>query len=63
MDTQGNAIGTLTDVLQPGGADVLVFSGRPKGSLMAPHLKKLVKEITKDTHRAGRSRAAGGGRV
>ncbi|MBE0601587.1 MAG: 16S rRNA processing protein RimM, partial [Firmicutes bacterium] len=25
VDTQGNPIGTLTDVLQPGGTDVLVF--------------------------------------
>ena len=45
VDTQGRAIGTLTDVLQPGGADVLVFS-TPEGPMMAPHLKKLVKEIT-----------------
>ncbi len=45
VDTKGNAIGTLTDVLQPGGADVLVFT-TPQGPLMAPHLKKLVKEIT-----------------
>jgi len=47
VDTQGNAIGTLTDVLQPGGTDVLVFS-TPEGPMMAPHLKKLVKDITKD---------------
>jgi 16S rRNA processing protein RimM len=48
VDTQGNPIGTLTDVLQPGGADVLVFQ-TPEGPMMAPHLKKLVKDITK-TH-------------
>jgi 16S rRNA processing protein RimM len=47
VDTQGNAIGTLTDVLQPGGTDVLVFS-TPEGPLMAPHLKRLVKGITRD---------------
>ncbi len=47
VDTQGNAIGTLTDVLKPGGTDVLVFQ-TPEGPLMAPHLKKLVKEITSD---------------
>ena len=46
VDTQGNAIGTLADVLQPGGADVLVFQ-MPRGLLMVPHLKKLVKAITK----------------
>ena len=45
VDTQGNVIGKLTDVLQPGGADVLVFD-TPDGPMMAPHLKKLVKEIT-----------------
>ena len=47
VDTKGNAIGTLTDVLQPGGTDVLVFM-TPEGPLMAPYLKKLVKEITRD---------------
>ncbi len=47
VDTQGNAIGTLTDVLQPGGVDVLVFQ-TPQGPLMAPHLKKLVKRITRE---------------
>ena len=45
VDTQGNTIGKLTDVLQPGGTDVLVLS-TPEGPLMAPHLKRLVKEIT-----------------
>lgn len=47
VDTRGNEIGTLTDVLQPGGTDVLVFQ-TPDGPLMAPHLKRLVKEITRD---------------
>jgi len=47
VDTKGNAIGTLTDVLQPGGTDVLVFH-TPEGSLLAPHLRKLVKSVTKD---------------
>jgi len=47
VDTQGREIGTLTDVLQPGGTDVLVFQ-TPEGPMMAPHLKKLVKEIAKD---------------
>ena len=47
VDTRGNRIGTLTDVLQPGGTDVLVFQ-TPEGPLMAPHLKRLVKSITKD---------------
>lgn len=46
VDTRGNEIGTLTDVLQPGGTDVLVFQ-TPDGPLMAPHLKRLVKEITR----------------
>ena len=47
VDTQGNAIGKLTDVLQPGGTDVLVFA-TPDGPLMAPHLKRLVKQITQE---------------
>lgn len=47
VDTQGREIGTLTDVLQPGGADVLVFS-TPEGPMMAPHLKKLVKDVSAD---------------
>jgi 16S rRNA processing protein RimM len=47
VDTRGNRIGTLTDVLQPGGTDVLVFQ-TPEGPLMAPHLKRLVKSVTKD---------------
>jgi 16S rRNA processing protein RimM len=47
VDTRGNRIGTLTGVLQPGGTDVLVFQ-TPEGQLMAPHMKRLVKEITRD---------------
>ncbi len=47
VDTRGNAIGTLTDVLQNGGTDVLVFK-TPEGPMMAPHLKKLVRQITED---------------
>ena len=47
VDTQGNEIGKLTDVLQPGGTDVLVFQ-TPEGPLMAPHIKRLVKEITQE---------------
>ena len=47
VDTQGREIGTLTDVLQPGGADVLVFQ-TPDGPMMAPHLKKLVKDVSKE---------------
>jgi len=47
FDTRGNEIGKLTDVLQPGGTDVLVFQ-TPEGPLMAPHLKKLVKEVTRE---------------
>ena len=34
-------------MLQPGGTDVLVFQ-TPEGPLMAPHLKRLVKDVTKD---------------
>ena len=47
VDTAGREIGALTDVLQPGGTDVLVFT-TPEGPMMAPHLKKLVKEVTKE---------------
>ena len=44
VDTQGNAVGTLKDVLQNGGTDVLVFN-TPRGSMMAPFLKRLVREV------------------
>ncbi|MCE5342642.1 MAG: ribosome maturation factor RimM, partial [Eubacteriales bacterium] len=43
-DTDGNEIGTITDVMQNGGADVLVFS-TPRGPMMAPFLKRLVREL------------------
>jgi len=47
VDTQGNIIGTLRDVLQNRGTDVLVFD-TPRGSMMAPFLKRLVLQI--DVH-------------
>ena len=50
VDTNGRDIGTLTNVLQNGGADVLVFQ-TPYGPMMAPFLKRLVREM--DVH-AGR---------
>lgn len=43
-DEGGNPIGTLKDVLQNGGTDVLVFS-TPQGMLMAPFLQKLVLSL------------------
>ena len=44
VDTQGREVGTLTDVLQHGGADVLVFT-TPRGPMMAPFLKRLVVSV------------------
>lgn len=47
VDTDGRDVGVLADVLQNGGTDVLVFS-TPRGSMMAPFLKKLVRSV--DVH-------------
>lgn len=44
VDTEGREVGTLTDVLQNGATDVLVFH-TPRGSMMAPFLKRLVVEL------------------
>ncbi len=44
VDTEGVARGRLTDVLQPGGADVYVFTG-PDGETMVPALKRVVLEV------------------
>ena len=44
FDTKGNAIGTLVDVLTPGGVDVFVFK-TPKGRLMTPGLKDVLAEV------------------
>ena len=44
FDTKGNPIGTLTEVLTPGGVDVFVFK-TPKGTLMTPGLKDVLKEV------------------
>ena len=44
VDTAGGQIGTLTEVLQNGGTDVLVFA-TPRGSMMAPFLKRLVLKL------------------
>ena len=40
-DTQGNVVGTLKEVLTPGGVDVFVFD-TPKGNLMMPALKSVL---------------------
>ena len=40
-DTKGNEIGTLKDVLTPGGVDVFVFKTK-KGTLMTPALKEVL---------------------
>ena len=44
VDSEGRAVGVLTDVLQNGGADILVFK-TPRGSMMAPFLKRLVQTM------------------
>lgn len=40
-DTKGRPIGTLKEVLSPGGTDVFVFA-TPKGNLMVPALKTVI---------------------
>ncbi len=40
-DTKGRLLGTLTEVLTPGGVDVFVFD-TPKGTLMVPALKAVL---------------------
>ena len=47
-DDEGNAIGKLTDVLQPGGNDVYVFTGGPRGEILVPALRSVVKEVDVD---------------
>lgn len=43
-DTKGNPIGTLKEVLTPGGVDVFVFD-TPRGTLMMPALKTVLLEM------------------
>ncbi len=45
VDTLGNEIGTLTDVLQPGGTDVYVFDTK-RGRMMMPALKAAIPEVS-----------------
>ncbi len=48
VDTQGNAIGTLTDVLTPNQiCDVYVFD-TPRGEMMIPALKRVVVKVDLD---------------
>ena len=44
VDTRGNAIGTLVDVLQPGATDVYVFD-TPKGRMLMPALKAAIPVV------------------
>lgn len=44
VDTQGNPMGTLIDVLQPGSLDVYVFR-REKGTMMIPALKAAIPTV------------------
>ena len=44
FDTDGRALGKLTDVMQPGGNDVYVFKG-PLGEVLVPALKSVVREM------------------
>ena len=45
VDTQGNAVGRLTDVLTPNSVcDVYVFS-TPRGEMMMPALRRVVREV------------------
>lgn len=48
VDTQGNAIGKLTDVLSPNSiCDVYVFD-TPRGEMMIPALRRVVTEVNLD---------------
>ena len=48
VDTQGNALGTLRDVLKPNAVcDVYVFD-TPRGELMIPALRRVVAEVDVD---------------
>lgn len=44
VDDTGRSLGTLTDVLQPGGNDVYVFQG-PRGEVLVPALKSVVLRV------------------
>ena len=44
FDTQGGRVGTLREVLTPGGVDVFVFD-TPTGTLMVPALKTVLLEL------------------
>lgn len=48
VDDEGNEIGRLTDVMQPGGNDVYVFTGGPRGEVLVPALRTVVKEVDVD---------------
>ena len=44
VDTQGNELGTVKDVLQPGGNDVYVIK-TPKGEMLLPALKHVIPTV------------------
>jgi len=46
-DDEGNEVGKLIDVMQPGGNDVYVFKG-PRGEVLVPALRSVVKEVDVD---------------
>lgn len=50
FDTKGASIGTLKEVLTPGGVDVFVFD-TPKGTLMTPALKTVLLTLDADNGR------------
>ena len=50
FDTKGNPIGTLTEVLTPGGVDVFVFK-TSRGNLRTPGLKDVLQEVNVDEGR------------
>ena len=47
LDDEGVEVGALVNVLQPGGNDVYVFNG-PRGEVLVPALKSVVKEVDVD---------------
>ena len=57
VDDEGGDLGTLRDVLQPGGNDVYVFEG-PRGEVLVPALKSVGEK-----GRSGSGRDGAGGRA
>lgn len=45
VDDEGESLGRIEEVLQPGGNDVYVFRGSPRGEVLVPALKSVVLNV------------------